>query len=306
MPRPVALQMPRVLLLLILGIASSTLGQAEGAWARPKGSTYAKLGLSTTSTSHFFSPDGQKIELAKYDGVTWSVYGEHGLSRDLTVVFDFPFLRRHSLETTETLSAPADATLEFKYQFSRGRFPLAVDLAFGLPTGDKEGFVPVRDNPPGFPLFPLPTGDGAFKTRLSLYASHGFPDSPAFVSVGAGYTLRGGGLNDEIAYLLQLGYRFGPKLSLIASLRGLRPARSSPVPLSFSAPTRDLHPRSASNPYRVLAFGVGEGVESLSFGGELSYLFFRNYSLSVAYLQPLQGSNTFAGPTWVFGIALNR
>ncbi len=271
-----------LLLLLLLGVLLGE-GLAQSAWTRQKHSGYVRIGAATLSTSEFYTPLGDKVSSASYQGLDLNFYGEYGITNDVTAIVDFPFFRQQSLETTGTQRSLADTTVGFKYRFLKGKTPLAVAVDFGLPTGDKNGFVPFREIPGD--VFRLPSGDGEFNTRLSLYASRSMKDGNAFLSGGGGYNFRTQEFTDEVSYFVQGGYRFLPKFWLSGAVQGLLPARTP-------------------NLERSVGFGVGEGVEYTRVGGDLLYLVSTRYRLSAGYFKPLRGKNILAGDTLIFGIAL--
>jgi hypothetical protein len=176
----------RLLAALCTALLFAATAQAQSAWTRSKHSGFVRLGISSLNTSSFYTPLGNKLKSAKYSDVTASFYGEYGVTDNLTGMLYFPFLRHHSLETTDSVTRPGDAIVGFKYRFLRGATPLAVAVDFGIPTGEQRGLVAIKGVPDG--SFRLPTGDGEFNTRLSLYASRAFREGSTFVSGGAGYT----------------------------------------------------------------------------------------------------------------------
>lgn len=261
--------------------AGDAIGQS--AWTRNRNSGFARFSVSTLSTSSFYTPLGNKLRSAKYSDVTASFYGEYGLTNDLTAMLYFPFVRHHSLDTTSSLTAPGDAIAGFKYRFLRGSTPLAVAVDFGLPTGNQRGLVTINGVPQG--TFRLPTGDGEFNTRVSLYVSRTFRDGRAFLSGGGGYNFRTRGYTDEVSYSVNGGHRLLQSLWITGTVMGLNPAREP-------------------NIEQAVGFGVGEGVEYLTLGGEVRYHLTKKASLSFGYYDPIRGKNLLAGGGFVF--ALNR
>lgn len=270
--------------LLSLLILLPLLASAQSGWTRNKGSGYARFSFSTLGSSSFFTPLGTEISSAQYRDFTGAFYGEYGIADGWTATAFFPFLRNHRLETTGALTSTGDAMVGFRRRLVRGRTPLALAVDFGLPTGDPRGAVPVRDVPDS--EFRLPTGDGEFNTRVSLYASRSFREGKTTVSGGGGYNFRTRGFTDEFSYSVSGGQRLFSSVWISGTLAGLRPVR-------------------AANLSRSVGFGVGEGVEFISIGGEIQYRISKRHSISVGYYEPLRGKNLLAGGSLVvaFGVA---
>jgi len=265
------------MLALFLGKA-----QAQSAWTRNKNSGFARLGVTSLNTSSFYTPLGNRLNSAKYSDVTASFYGEYGITNNLTGMLYFPFLRHHSLETTDSVTGPGDAIVGFKYRFLRGATPLAVAVDFGVPTGEQQGLVAIKGVPDG--SFRLPTGDGEFNTRVSLYASRAFRDGNTFLSGGGGYNFRTRGYTDEVSYFVNAGNHLFSAFWVTGTVMGLFPAREP-------------------NIERAVGFGVGEGVEYITAGGEIQYNITKRSSVSFGYYRPLQGKNVLAGGGFVLAVS---
>jgi len=255
---------------------------SQSAWTRNKNSGFARLGITTLNTSSFYTPMGKKINSASYNDVTASFYGEYGITNNLTSTLYFPFLRHHSLETTNSVTGSGDAIVGFKYRFLRSATPVAVAVDFGVPTGEQHGLVAIRGVPDG--SFRLPTGDGEFNTRVSLYASRAFREGNTFLSGGGGYNFRTRGYTDEVSYFLNAGNHLFSGLWLSGTVMGLFPAQEPDIE-------------------RAVGFGVGEGVQYITAGGEIQYNFTSRSSVSFGYYRPLQGRNILAGGGFVFAVS---
>jgi len=269
----------------ILGliILLPAIGAAQSGWTRTPGTGYARFSFSTLGSSSFYTPFGNKISSARYRDFTGSFYSEYGITDDWTASVNFPFLRNHRLDSTSSLTAVGDAVVGIRRRLVRGNTPLALAVDFGLPVGDSQGTVSIRDLPDG--TFRLPTGDGEFNTRVSLYTSRAFREGKSVVSGGGGYNFRTRGFTDEFSYTASYGQRLSRSVSISATLTGLEPAR-------------------AADASRAVGFGVGEGVAFLGIGGEAQYRINKRHSVSAAYYKPLRGKNLLAGGVLVFGFGI--
>ncbi len=259
------------------------LGAAQSGWTRKQGTGYTRFTFSTLGSSSFYTPFGNEVSSARYRDFTGSFYGEYGITNDWTAAVNFPFIRNHGLDSTSSLTAVGDANVGFRRSLIRGRTPLSLAVDFGLPVGDSQGTVSVRDVPGG--EFRLPTGDGEFNTRVSLYASRAFGEGKTVVSAGGGYNIRTRGFTDEYSYSATCGRRLSSRVSISGTLMGLEPAR-------------------AANSSRAVGFGVGEGVAFLAVGAEAQYRINKRHSVSVGYYEPLRGRNLLAGGSLVFGFGI--
>lgn len=269
--------------LLCFMILLPALSVAQSGWTIPRGTGYVGFSLGRLGSSSFYTPFGTRISSARYRDFTATFDGEYGITDDWTAVVNFPFLRNHRLDSTNSLTAAGDANVGFRRRLVRGRTPLALAVDFGLPVGDSQGTVSVRDVPGG--EFRLPTGDGEFNTRVSLYASRLFAEGKTSVSAGGGYNIRTRGFTDEFSYSVNGGHQLFSRVWISGSLMGLQPAR-------------------AANPTRAVGFGVGEGVAFVGIGGEVRYQINERHSVSVGYYEPLRGKNLLAGGNLVFGFGI--
>lgn len=269
--------------LICLLILLPAFAPAQTGFTRAGGTGFARFSLSTLGSSGFFTPTGLKISSARYRDISATFYGEYGITNDWTAVASIPFVRNHRLDTTTSLTAVGDSIVGFRRRLTHGRTPLSVAVDFGLPTGNSKGIVAVRDDPGG--EFRLPTGDGEFNTRISLFASRAFHKGKTLVSAGGGYNFRTRGFTDEYSYSVNGSRRLLSRLWISGSLAGLEPAR-------------------AANLSRSVGFGVGEGVAFLALGGEAQYRLSKRYSVSGGYYKPLRGKNLLSGGNLVFGFGI--
>ncbi len=262
---------------------------AGGAWTRKQNSFYAKLGFSAISTNQFYTKDGNKIRTADFQAWSLDLYGEYGVLNQLTAVIKFPVVKRAVFETSEAKLGIGDVSLELKYGISSGNTPVAIGLGIELPTGDQNGFGRLKDqanNPGGF--IRLPTGDGEFNTRVTLYLAHSFHPIPAYVAIDGGYNFRTKNFTNEYAFALQAGYKFANKIWLQANLRGLGPATDPDPELALNA-----------------ALGLGEGVQYASYGFGAAYEFIPRYSVTFDFFSAFgKIANIYSGANFVVGMSV--
>jgi hypothetical protein len=282
----------QIFLCLLTALAlTRTNAYAGGAWTKKQNSFYAKLGFSTIGTNRFYTKDGNEIRTADFQAWSLDLYGEYGILDRLTGVVKFPVAKRAVFETSEAKLGIGDLGLELKYGLRTGNTPLAIGLGVELPTGDQNGFGLLKDqasSPGGF--IRLPTGDGEFNTRATLYLSHSFHPIPAFVSIEGGYNFRTKSFTNEYAFGLQAGYKLADKIWLQANLRGLGPAADPDSELAGNA-----------------ALGLGEGIRYRSYGLGAAYEFIPRCSLSFDFFGAFGTiTNIYAGANFVVGMAVEH
>ena len=271
---------------VLYGVSDAVAG---GAWTRKQNSFYAKLGFSAISTNKFYTKDGNKIRTADFQAWSVDLYGEYGILNRLTGVIKFPLIKRAAFETSEAKTGIGDLGIELKYGLLAGSSPVAIGIGVELPTGDQGGIGLLKDqanNPGGF--IHLPTGDGEFNTRATLYLSHSFYPIPAFVAIEGGYNFRTKNFTDEYAFALQAGYKLADKIRLQANLRGLGPAT-------------DPDPELARN----AALGLGEGVQYTSYGFGAAYELLPRYNLTFDFFSAFgKITNIYSGANFVVGLSV--
>ena len=240
----------RCLVSILVFVGLPTAAHA-GAWPQSPGATYAKLSVSTFSTTRFHTSEGQRLDTSEYSQLRLDGYLEAGITARLTGVLRLPIVERASFETSETHTAPGDLTLEARYAVRTGASPIALGLRVELPTGDSEGITPLR-NTDGFVR--LPTGDNETTLEPVLTVSHSFYPVPAYITGDAGYAFRGNGFTDAYRGHLEAGWRPAARILIRGTLDTFGPV---------TTPNRQLS-LDASN-------GRGEGVQFTRLGGGIGY-----------------------------------
>lgn len=276
--------MKYILLLTSLCFGASV-AFSGGGWIRPAGTLYAKLGVTTLSTNQFYASNGTLVTTANFTTQTVQLYGEYGIAQDFSVVFDIPVFKRSKFEKAEAASGFGDVGLEVKYGVLAGEVPVALGLAFELPTGDEKAFARNVNNAQVISF--QPTGDGEFNTWVRAYASRSFYPAPAFVSLDAGYNFRTKGLTNQYQVGFQVGYQFFDAVWLFGNLRRLATAGTANTNLIFNS------------------IGVGEGVEYTSYSFGISFKVSEMFSVSADLASAFGGvRNIYSGANIGFGVAV--
>ena len=189
-----------------------------GPWVQSRAGYFAKFSASYLYTTSEFDSHGDEVPIltsnplvrsAAYREVDLSTYVEYGLLDRITVVGSLPFKiatsRRTEISTDATVIREIDVTnaglsdlfLGARTALHRGPFPAAVEAGVKIPLGYER--VPENGGPA------LGTGDP--DGWVALLA--GFGAASVYTSARVGYRVRGGDLDDEIGFGVDLGARRG-------------------------------------------------------------------------------------------------
>ncbi len=195
---------------------------AAGAWTQAKGSRFLKIDAQLVRGKSFREVNGGKVAIPTLADYTTSLYGEHGLRDDLTLVGYLPFFKRITLNKQvgrpsgfvyfegDDVTGMGDALLGLRYRLARfGPTVLSAEFALGLPLGED-----TQANG-------LLTGDGEFNQRLLIQAGHSFCPVAAYCNVDLGFNNSIKGFSDELLYAAEFGYTFKGHLTAILRVRGI-------------------------------------------------------------------------------------
>jgi len=198
-----------------------------GGWTKKKGKFFIQLGLQYMKSNKFHDINGTLVDINTLGDFTLSLYGEYGITDNLSLVGFFPFYHRLALNKIQgtnsgtvyfpgaTKNGISDSDIGIKYKLTEwGQSVLSVGFSLGLPLGDS-------NDPNG-----LLTGDGEFNQKVNLQYGHSFYPLPIYFSAYAGYNFRHKGYTDEINFGFETGYTFANKLLAIFRVTGLKPLRN--------------------------------------------------------------------------------
>lgn len=201
-------------LFTIIGISAS----AQNGWARKDGGLYLQGTLSTFSSDQYYSRLGKLIEGNTFNSHGFLIYGEYGITDQLTSVVHLPLVMFHNFSGTETVAGLGDIRLGLKYQLTRS-FPLSVQVEAEIPTDD--GILLASADKPNdigvIEQINLPTSDGEFNFRTTLAASHSLPGG-TFGSLYGSINWRTESFSNQWQSGLEIGHLFFDKLYLIGKM----------------------------------------------------------------------------------------
>jgi hypothetical protein len=193
-----------------------------GAWTQKKSKGYFQIGSQFVSADMAYNSNGDKFDIPKFSDVTLNLYGEFGLTDNLTLLANLPFFRSLQSDpdsgSTEKLknSGISDSDLGLKIKlFERNQSVISATALFGIPTGK-------IDNVSG-----LWTGTEEWNQMLILEYGHSFYPTNLYFSGFIGFNNRTRGFSDELRYSFEAGYFFiENKLLLILRINGINPLRN--------------------------------------------------------------------------------
>ncbi len=227
----------RVLRLVLWFVLAGCTGvsASAGGWPQQEGRLYLKAYGGVYTAGSYYDTEGDLIAdnrfrltepadtvqrvvsiTDEFDGIVGGLYGEYGLTKDLTLTLDVPVahitlrrkgqfteqlpdnnFRSYRIDTLFTLTAPAYYGIGARYRISASeKLHTSLVASFCIPPGFSS---PIRNNPDS-PFL----SDGAFQVRAGLEL--GIPASFGWVALHALYNWRDEELKDEALFHAELGF----------------------------------------------------------------------------------------------------
>ncbi|MEO9476777.1 MAG: hypothetical protein ABJG41_14640 [Cyclobacteriaceae bacterium] len=273
-------------LLIVIAFTFGFQSYAGGGWVHNKYKGYFKVAQNVIRSPHLFDSDGNIVDIPTVSLYTTSVYGEYGLSDNLTAVVYMPFFVRSTLNKVEfrqsgntiegdAINSFGDTNIGFKYGFFQDRpVVMAASLMLGLPLGSSEVSSERI----------LQTGDGEFNQLVKIEASHSFAELPFYASLLVGFNNRTNGFSDEFHWGGEVGFT-SERLVAILKVYSIE---------SFY--NGDSAGNSQSN-------GVfANNTEYFSYTPELAYIINESWGLSAAAGFAFSGRQILAAPNYSVGV----
>lgn len=258
---------------------------AGGGWTQKKGDGYLKLNQWWVRSGKFYNRNSEIIDITTTSVYVSSIYGEYGITDQLTAVVYAPFFVRSTINRREDANGNqlsggdqfnsfGDIDLAFKYGLFQDKpIVLSVGLQFGIPSG----------NPSGGNTQLLQTGDGEFNQMIFLEASHSFYPIPVYLTISAGFNNRTNNFSDEWRYSMEAGYTYK----------------------KFTAILRLNRVQSLFNGDDTLVVGNGifnNNMEFTAYGAELIYAHSEKFGGTFGASSAFQGRQILASSTYSVGV----
>jgi hypothetical protein len=188
---------------------------AQSGWVRDPKDFFIKPDYTFYKSNQFYTINKEPQTTTTFSQKTYSLYGEYGLSNSLAVHAYIPVLKINGYANTATKSGIGDVKLELKYAIDKSSFPVAISFAPEFPTGKKDLYAKLTNNP--LDSLNLATGDGEFNLWTTFAASHSFYPKPYYASAFIAYNWRAK-LSSQLQAGVEAGYKFKNKIWLISKL----------------------------------------------------------------------------------------
>ena len=211
-------------LLVTFSLLFTVINANGQAWTKEKGKSFLKLDFTSITGNKLFNDKSEVVDFQDYSFNTVSFYGEYGITNKITTVGYIPLLQSNSLKASAlgpkaSNAGFGDADLGFRYAISKEKFPLAVTVMFGIPSGDNKD------------ANQLYTGDGEFNQIVKL--ASGVGKGNWWLQGGLGFNNRSKDYSDEIRFDAEFGYKFlQNKLLAMLKFSGVSPMDNGKAPLT--------------------------------------------------------------------------
>lgn len=203
---------------------------AQSGWTRQKGGFYAKTGFSTLSGDKYYDVEGKILPNARvFNQQMLAFYGEYGLTKNITGVLNYPFMKWQHYDDFETVAATANPQLELRFALYK-KIPV-VSFAVGaeLPISKQNNISQAKiEIAPGVrESVNLPSGYEDFNYWGTLAVSSGFGNTPGWLTISGQLVKRGKDYSNQARLGFELGYKWTPQFWTNARLTGLYQVKKS-------------------------------------------------------------------------------
>jgi hypothetical protein len=193
--------------LLVLALFLTSIPCLAGAWTKPAGGGYGKLGSATFVSDHGYDDRGERVsdDSFRMHAQTLFAYGELGLTDDIMLVGFAPYVlatnghssgvRFHTAGTGDLMGGVQVTLLRYQNLVVSARAELKVPLYEGAPSLRGRQTAWVKGFPRSSTFFPA-LGDGQVDVTGFLSAGASLPWVKAFLTADVGYRLRTGDITD--------------------------------------------------------------------------------------------------------------
>jgi hypothetical protein len=268
-------------LLLVVHCTWSIVNANAQAWTKDQGKAFVKADVTSIQADQLFDNSGNNIKPAFFPlgYLSAGIYGEYGVSNDVTVFGNIPLFVKNTLSKTALLlpevsnSGFGDIDLGVRYQLYKGDVAVSLNLILGLPTGNAKN----ADK--------LNTGDGEFNQILKLAVGTGKDN---WWTQGAiGFNNRSGNFSSEFRYDLEVGWKlFNKKLLAMLKINAVESLNNG---------------TELRNPYGLFSNDVGY----IGIGPEFLYYATPKMGIAFRATGALKGRNVQAAPAIAFGVFLD-
>ena len=196
---------------------------AQSGWTRNKGGIYAKMGVSTLTSDKYFDTEGNLNKGSRqFNQQMLSFYGEYGITKNITAILNYPFLKFQHYKDFETVKGIANPQLELRFALLK-KIPV-ISLAIGgeIPVAKQNSISIAKfESAPGIrESVNLPAGYADFNYWGTLAISSGFGNVPGWATISSQYVVRGKNYSNQARLGFEIGYKWTPTFWTNARLTG--------------------------------------------------------------------------------------
>lgn len=287
----------KIVILLIFSILYALNIEAQSGWTRNKGGFFGKAGYFIVSGDTYVNVDGQALKTNTFTQQAFTVYSEYGITKNVTAILNYPFLKFNRYDITETVSGIGDPQLEMRFALWKKIPVVSAGIGMELPLAKKQNFAYHKVVNPQLGVkeyINLPTGEGDFKYWGNLSVSSGFGTTPGWATIWTQYQVRGkdpiskNDFHNRAKLGFELGYKWTTKFWTNARLVALYDAQKSKTGSNASITN------GQSTQYTVLGLGA-------------SYEFMQHWSVTFDYQNYndflIKRTNIYATPFFQLGVS---
>ena len=268
----------RDMLVISLVIPLLSCSVFAGPWPRKQGKGFVQLGISTIGYDQVYGDDATKFSVGDVKDNVVQVFGDFGITDDVTVsaMLPFKFISYTPNQVKLTNSGVGDIDIAIRGNLiNKNGYALSTEVQLGLPTGDK-------NDPNGLVL-----GDGEFNVAARILGGRSFYPSPLYVTVDVAYNFRSKGFSDDVFYNAEIGYGFAEnRLFLIVLFSGRESTSTNPTPMN------------AATGLGLLTFNQ----EFTAIIPKALYKFDERWGVSASYATAVHGRNVAGGSVLAGGV----
>jgi hypothetical protein len=287
----------KIAILLIFNILHTLNTAAQSGWTRNKGGFFGKTGYYIVSGDKYVNVDGQVTKANTFTQQAFTVYGEYGITKNITAILNYPFLKYNRYDITETVSGLGDPQLELRFALFK-KIPV-ISAGFGaeIPLSKKQNLAYHKIENPLLGVkeyVNLPTGEGDFKYWGSLSMSAGLGNTPGWLTIWGQYQVRGkdpqskNDFHNRAKLGFELGYKWTTKFWTNARMAALYDAQKDKTGSTVSITN------GQSTQYTTLGLGA-------------SFEFIKNWSITFDYQNYndflVKRTNIYATPFFQLGVS---
>jgi len=259
---------------------------AQSGWTKAADEAFFKLSYLNFQSEDYYNLSGEQMTTSQFSQQAIGLYGEYGITDRLTVLVDWPMLKRQGFETTESVYGTGDLKLGVKYALVK-KIPVSLSIVPELPIAKANKYA--QNENPALGNINLPTGDGEFNVFTTLAISSSLYPLPAYINLYGTFNYRTKyqdiSLSNQLMESVEVGYNPFATLWLKGGVKLQQTLGDGTSAVSFIR---------------------GEGTEFSSLFAGAFYKFTEVWGIDLTYFGyidgPVKSANVYQGPVLSVGL----